>query len=678
MAKKTFKSKAWKQFQSKSKQIENENNMTTLFQHNKFTEGKDRKLQNRLQWVVANFINHFDTHYFPKYIQAYKNYNQINDDRWAFLLSIWQEWRSNVVTPFTKVRVDTLFSNLYTSNFELTTKPRKEEYIDKQKAYQAYLDRCFSNWENKKAVVDWIKEAINIGNWFFKIWFKVLDEMIEYKKLWNPKNKVFSLEEVAAVMKFVSPFEIFYEEDWLPFYKKRKVVYRTWMPIDEAIEIYEPYFTLTESESTTIVSRPYRFSEKDYTKYKLLTYYSESETNESKDAEWAQFDLIYHDNSYVEVVEYREKNNLVVAINWYICYDDINPNPFPAHPFLQIWFETTPWYTTWAWLWISQWWLQKSYDLIYNAYLDSVKLSVAPMFKADKWFFMDWEEQHLNYIPYKILTSRWDNKEFKRIDIVQPDPNALAALNSISNLWDLQAGTNRYNMWWQGIERSATGATMQQAIAKDKLNPLIESINNDLLTKAAEYFSLLWTKYLPERIKVRITWSDNVDKFEEITHDDLMSRFDIYFNVETFKNVAKELEKQQNLEAMQIINQVGVDPVSQRYLLKQEDIIKKSVDLFWFGANSVLSKDEYYQRVVDEELSKMRAKQEVTNTAKEEWLIPTQDQYHNAQQSPQNGQQAQYRPISWTPTDPEKFEQKIEWANTQKVDMWDILANLQR
>jgi hypothetical protein len=47
-----------------------------------------------------------------------------------------------------------------------------------------------------------------------------------------------------------------------------------------------------------------------------------------------------------------------------------------------------------------------SYDLLFNAYLDAVKIAAAPMFKVDKWFFVDCQEQHLSYVPYKILTSR--------------------------------------------------------------------------------------------------------------------------------------------------------------------------------------------------------------------------------------------------------------------------------
>jgi len=170
-----------KKFRRKSKAIEDSMNTNHFIQHNKFTEWKDRKLQNRLQGVVWNFINHFEKHYFPKYIQAYKNYNQVNKDREEMLFALKQEWRSNIKTPFTKVRVDALFSSLYTSNFELTTKARKEEFVPKQKAYQAYLDRCFSNGQNKRSVVDWIKEAINVWNWFFRVWFKVLKEQIEYK-----------------------------------------------------------------------------------------------------------------------------------------------------------------------------------------------------------------------------------------------------------------------------------------------------------------------------------------------------------------------------------------------------------------------------------------------------------------------------------------------------------------
>ncbi len=650
---------------------------------NQFTKWDEIKLQNRLQYVVWNFISHFETHYFPKYIQAYKNYNQINDDRAAELASFDQEWRSNVKTPFIKMRIDALFSSLYTSSFELSAKARKESFVDSQKAYQSYIDRCFSNSENKKAVIDWIKEAIIVGNWFFRIWFKVLKEMIKYKKQWSPKDEVFELDEVAAKMEFVSPFDLFYEEDSLPFYKKRRVIYRRWLPIEEAKEIYWEYINITAAQESKIITKPYKFSVRDYTKYKLLQFYSQFEVDSDKSTDSLKFDLALYDNDYIEVVEYWEPKNFVLAFNWFVVYDWINPYPFNAHPFLQIWFQTTPWYTTGTWLGISQNWLQTSYDILFNAYLDSVKISAAPMFKADKWFFVDWQEQHLGYVPYKILTSRWDNKKFERIDITKPDPNINNALMTITNIWDMDAGTNRYSMGGAGIERSATGATMQQAITKDKLNPLVESINNDLFTKAAEYFSLLWLKYLPNKFKVRITWPDNVNRFETITKDSLMWRFDVYFNVETFKNVAKELEKQQNLEALQIMWQAAIDPVSKRYLLKQENIIKKTANLFDFGPDSILSADDYYQILKEEEIKKLQTQKEIRDVAKEENLYPPQEwfwwqpgQQYNQWWTGGYKQWWDQVAVSWPTTNPETFDKQIEWANERKVDMWDILQKL--
>lgn len=135
-----------------------------------------------MQYVVVNFIKHFEAHYFPKYITAYKNYNQNNADRAKELTALDQDWRSNIKTPFIKMRVDALFANLYTSALDLTVKARKESNIAYQRVYQSYLERCFSNSANKKALVDGIKEAIIVGNGFFRVGFKVLKEMVEYTK----------------------------------------------------------------------------------------------------------------------------------------------------------------------------------------------------------------------------------------------------------------------------------------------------------------------------------------------------------------------------------------------------------------------------------------------------------------------------------------------------------------
>jgi hypothetical protein len=79
-------------------------------------------------------------------------------------------------------------------------------------------------------------------------------------------------------MEYISPFDIFYEEDSLPFYKKRKVIYRKWLPIDEVENIYKDYVKLKDNERQKILTMPYKFSSKNYTKYKLLTYYDEIET----------------------------------------------------------------------------------------------------------------------------------------------------------------------------------------------------------------------------------------------------------------------------------------------------------------------------------------------------------------------------------------------------------------
>jgi hypothetical protein len=170
----------------------------------------------------------------------------------------------------------------------------------------------------------------------------------------------------------------------LEFHKKRRVIYRRWLPINEAEAIYQDFTKLNAKERQKILTQPYKFSAKNYVRYKLLSYYNETETGSDQQYEGTNYELMRYDNSYIEVVEYREPNNFVICFNGYVVYDGINPYPFDSHPFLQISFQTTPGYTTGTGLGISHDGLQKSYDLIFNAYLDSVKLSVAPMFKADK------------------------------------------------------------------------------------------------------------------------------------------------------------------------------------------------------------------------------------------------------------------------------------------------------
>ena len=96
--------------------------------------------------------------------------------------------------------------------------------------------------------------------------------MIEYAKT-KDKNETFSIEDVAAKLDYCSIFDIFYEEDMLPFHEKRKVIYRRRMPIDYIEDYYSDFFVLSQKAKDTIVIRPVRASSKDYTKVRLSNFF---------------------------------------------------------------------------------------------------------------------------------------------------------------------------------------------------------------------------------------------------------------------------------------------------------------------------------------------------------------------------------------------------------------------
>lgn len=657
-------------------------------------DGDNRLLRNRMSNLINHFVAHFEQHYFIKYAEAWKNYNQDNSERKQQLESMWQEWRSNISTPFVKMRVDSLFSSINPASVDLNTRARTEEFVSEQEVFKKYLERCFSSSKAKRALVDAIKESIVCGNGFMKVGFKLMKEMVEYAKT-KDKNKVFSIEDVAAKLDYCSIFDIFYEEDMLPFHEKRKVIYRRWMPIDYVEDYYSDFISLSQKEKDTIVIRPVRASSKDYTKVKLSNFYEGSiaeisgvTASTDRASEGYNFELMMYDNSYVEVVEYREKKNLVIMLNGYVVYDGINPMPFNNHPFVQVSFQRTPGYTTGVGLGISHDSLQKAHDMLFNAYLDSVKFNVAPMFQADKWFFADNEENTLAYKPFKIITQRGEGKQLTRIEITKPDMAPAQMMDKLTNLADLDAGTNRYSLGWDagGIERSATGATYMQALTKDRLNPLIDSIN-EALTKVGEYRAFLGMQFLPYKFKVRITGVDGIDSFEELTHEALKGRFDIEFNSETLKNAQKELEKQQIIQFLQNIGLAGVDPNSKRYLLDQSKILGKALEAFDYGPDVIVGEQAFYDRYISETLAKMRADKAVKDQAQAEWLFPANPYNPGGGWVPMWGWQIpmggggfwewpEPQKIDQALVNPEETERKIEDNNTPKVDLSSILGNM--
>ena len=286
-------------------------------------------------------------------------------------------------------------------------------------------------------------------------------------------------------------------------------------------------------------------------------------------------------------------------------------------------------------------------------------------------------------------------------------------MDKIMQIADLDAGTNRYTLWWEGIERSATGATYMQALTKDRLNPLVESIN-EALTHVGEYRGYLGIQFLPYRFKVRITGEDWIDSFMELTHEALKGRFDIEFNSETLKNAQKELEKQQVIQFLQTISTAGMDPASRRYILNQTKILNKAIDAYDYGPDTIVGQKEYYENYVQEQLAKMRADKEVRTQAQEEgifpqfqpWWMPGQPWQPGGGQPwmsdrwypPQGWGKPPFQPGGWQPwgwqfpwqfppkvfpgavpekySNPEEMERNLEWSNTPKVDLSKILTNM--
>ncbi len=105
--------------------------------------------------------------------------------------------------------------------------------------------------------------------------------------------------------------------------------------------------------------------------------------------------------------------------------------------------------------------------------------------------------------------------------------------------------------------------------------------------------------------------------------------------------------------------------------------------LFDFGPDSILSADDYYQILKEEEIKKLQTQKEIRDVAKEENLYPPQEwfwwqpgQQYNQWWTGGYKQWWDQVAVSWPTTNPETFDKQIEWANERKVDMWDILQKL--
>lgn len=655
--------------------------------------------------LLSNLKSVFDLYertYFRTFIEAYKAYHLDETDRAKALAARWWEWRTNVRYPLTKMVIDTLFANFYDTQISYKIQPRSPEDFEKAQYAQWFFEWIMdmSHWNNeifkaaKEAMICWTSFVKVIVKKDVEKW-RYLKEIKKWKRIYNEYNREKNYPSISNI----DVFSVFIDPSANSINEARYLFQRKIMPYKDAIARYSKayWLNLSKAETATLIKSPNQVSWKDYSKIKKLPFFKNDILNDITDFNWANFfEVWYYDNDLIEVIEYYQDWKVIILMNWYILYDWETLYPFEWYPFDKVNYEIdTGWlYTKWIWTNLEQ--FQQISDIILNSYLDQTKLNVAPMYEVDKWSVNEkdiWPNWQLNYVPFKTIPKRDTKPALTPINMTNWDRLWLEALQQLEQYVEFSEWPNQYSMWWNPIERSATWASLKANITKQRLKPLVDSINRCLSELSEKVMLLSWTVY-DWKIPIKVIWETWEQVIKHMDMQDIIWQYNIIFETDSLKSVIKEIEKNQLLQFVSQAMPANMDNVRWRPVVDTMKLFRELIHTFNLPEDVLLT-DNAFKTIMSKSAAawqewQLDAKAAVAEYEKEHapqqstpqnpW-VPWQPQAPQQQQQQQQPQQQapQQVPQSeltwWTP---EQQQKQLTWKDNWNKSLWDMLSEAKR
>ena len=555
-------------------------------------------LENKFRADIIKRVSIYEQTFFPKRVQEIKDYTLCTIDRALELKSKWLYFLTNEKQPIIRTYVDRSVSALFGANFSIKTYPVAKENKKKADVVQAAIEYCFSSSKARKSLIDMWTTAINIGPGFARCWYMPSTEKVQEIKDPTVKN-IWWIQDHYAIFERVSEFNLF-GEPFVPYEDQRDMIYRKVLPINAIVKkVAALSGSIKKEHLEFIIKNPKPFSLKNYDKIRLIKYYEDYALNTLN----FQVDNLFQltlDNNHSEYVERWTEDNLVLFLNWYIIYDGLNPLKeitHKVHPFKKCGYTRSPWVRVADWIGTMLVGQQKLYDALYNLSFDLIKLKAGPMFLLQPWQFIEWSEKILNYEPFTFKQIRWPWK-IETLEMPSVDPGVITAMTNILDMANFTISPSNFNQL-QWVSRSATDSNLRYEWLSDALKPLIASMN-EMLTDCAEDRIRYMKEYMPEEFEVPVFGADgSVNERKTIKLADLDGKYIYEFEFESIKDINKIVERSQFKELVDSVKTLGQDPTTQRWTVKNEDLLRNGLNLFGQDPNMVLSEKDYYKRVQD-------------------------------------------------------------------------------
>ena len=490
-----------------------------------------------IQWTIIEFHN-FE---FPKYIWNYKKYLWFVADRlWTI-----DAWQSNVDYPLVSAVVDTMFGNIFDFWYEF--------WINESKLKRLCTEAFDFRWTGKSTFKEVTKEILICWKWYVKDFLLKEDNTDTY--FWKELKQTIK----TPSMYYISIFDVMYDRTkWLSKSPYKIIrTFSTWDSIKAKILplILEGY----KEEKHELVKKDFdrllelykeeiwsRFSAFDYNPVKTLTSTTQFMNAESKfnydlplctdklailwwiSWEWTTINDESKDNYFLninkstfEITEYTTNDRKVIFINGNLIFSwKKNPNIWEIR---EANFSLIPW--TWSANWVADnlWWLQDINNMLWNAFLDNIKLVLWPMFKVSGNMPI-WKNWTIDFKKFKAFRTN-GSTSIEKVQLWVTDFAPINFMQIVQSFAEQRSWVSNYIMWWQGsIERVSWGIDMKFNQYKSKLTPITDSIDQ-MMWNIARSWILMYFKFYSKEELLKM-WVTVTDKF--VPNNEWVEKFDTF------------------------------------------------------------------------------------------------------------------------------------------------------
>jgi len=551
--------------------------------------------------IIDDTTMEFHNYEFPKYIANYKKYLWFVADR----LSSIDEWQSNVDYPLVASVVDTMFWNLFDFWYEV--------WINESKLKRICTEAFDFRWIGKATFKEATKEILICGKAYVKDIF--LKEEIKNKFFGKDINQIVK----TPSMQYISIFDVMYDRTkWLTKSSYKIVrTFQTWDAIKAKLiptlqEAYPEETKKSVPDKLDKLLKAYkedygsRFSIYDYNPVKSLTSTTQFINADSsfnfdlpvciKKSDlvwWISWDQIWwwvHDefkNNYFlnvdkstyELVEYTTVNDQkVIFINGNLIYT--GKKQYNLGEIREANFSLVPWTGNANGVADNLWWLQDINNMLWNAFLDNIKLVMGPMFRVSGNIPIG-KNWTLDFKKFKAFRTNGNNN-IEKIQLGATDFAPVNFMQIVQSFAEQRSWVSNYIMWWQGsIERVSWGIDMKFNQYKSKLTPITDSIDQMMWNIMRSWILMYFKFYTKDELlkmwikveEVFVTDKDWKQKFDtfNVNGIDIRSIIDernITFTYNSLNKLTKENSRAAVKEALPAMLQYAGESVNMQEIIK--------------------------------------------------------------------------------------------------------------